>query len=83
MNKISQNVRFFSLDGGHSEASTFHDLELAEVVKEGGIMIVDDYFLEDCPAVSVGTMRYFLTKKVNLCHFLFFAGEFSLLRQVM
>jgi hypothetical protein len=72
----TSGVRFFSLDGGHSEESTFHDLELAEaVVTDGGILIVDDYFLEDCPAVSVGTIRYFLERKSKFVPFLIFCGR--------
>lgn len=76
LRSMTQGVRIFSLDGGHSEASTFHDLELAEeVLTEGGILILDDYFLEDCPAVSVGAMRYFLNRKSKLVPFLIFCGR--------
>jgi SAM-dependent methyltransferase len=76
LREVSSNVRLFSLDGGHSEISTFHDLELAEaVVKDGGVLVLDDYFLEDCPAVSVGAMRYFLTRDSKFVPFLIFCGR--------
>jgi hypothetical protein len=76
LQSATSGVRLFSLDGGHSEISTYHDLELAEsVVKDGGILILDDYFLEDCPAVSVGAMRYFLTTESKFVPFLIFCGR--------
>lgn len=76
LKSLTKGVRYFSLDGGHSEKSTFHDLELAEsVVVDGGILVVDDYFLEDCPAVSVGTLRYFLSRESKFVPFLVFCGR--------
>lgn len=72
----TSGCRLFSLDGGHSEKSTYSDLALGEsVLIDGGILVLDDYFLEDCPAVSVGAVRYFLENKSKLVPFLVFCGR--------
>ncbi len=52
--------RFVSIDGGHTAAITAHDLATAETaLAPGGIVILDDYFNEMWPEVSVGTTNYF------------------------
>lgn len=51
--------RIFSVDGGHTAHITQNDLALAHsTVCEGGIVILDDYFNEAWPAVSVGTCEF-------------------------
>jgi hypothetical protein len=51
-------IRIFSVDGAHSAQMTEHDLRLAErVLEPGGVVILDDYFNEQWPDVSVGANR--------------------------
>ena len=52
-------IRFFSVDGGHTEEIVFSDMKLAEAtLADGGVVIADDVFNEQWPGVSVGTLRY-------------------------
>jgi hypothetical protein len=52
-------VRLFSIDGAHTEAATRNDIRLAErsIIPEG-IVVIDDYFNEYFPEVSVAVSRY-------------------------
>ncbi|HEX7236241.1 MAG TPA: class I SAM-dependent methyltransferase [Gammaproteobacteria bacterium] len=51
-------IRIFSVDGSHTAAMTEHDLRLAaRVLVRGGVVILDDYFNEQWPDVSVGANR--------------------------
>lgn len=53
------DIRFFSVDGGHTEEIVFSDMKLAEAtLADGGIVIADDVFNEQWPGVAVGTLRY-------------------------
>ncbi len=53
------DIRFFSVDGGHTEEIVFSDMKLAEAtLADGGIVIADDVFNELWPGVAVGTQRY-------------------------
>lgn len=53
------DIRFFSVDGGHTEEIVFSDMKLAEAtLADGGIVIADDVFNEHWPGVAVGTQRY-------------------------
>ena len=52
-------IRFFSVDGGHTEEIVFSDMKLAEAtLADGGVVVADDVFNEQWPGVSVGTLRY-------------------------
>lgn len=52
-------VRIFSVDGGHSADEAAHDLSIAAgSLTEGGIVIVDDYFNNEWPAVAEGVCRF-------------------------
>lgn len=52
-------IRFFSVDGGHTEEIVFSDMKLAEAtLADGGVVIADDVFNEQWPGVAVGTLRY-------------------------
>ncbi len=54
--------RMFSVDGSHDEEFVYNDLMLAcESLSPGGIMLLDDYFNQYTPGVSVATNRFFLT----------------------
>jgi len=53
------DIRFFSVDGGHTEEIVFSDMKLAEAtLADGGIVIADDVFNQHWPGVAVGTLRY-------------------------
>jgi hypothetical protein len=57
----SPGIRFFSIDGNHTENYVLNDLVLAQkLLINGGIIAVDDYFDRYSPGVSVGMTRYFL-----------------------
>ncbi|MBI3213490.1 MAG: class I SAM-dependent methyltransferase [Mycobacterium sp.] len=53
------DIRFFSVDGGHTAEIVFSDMKLAEATLcPGGVVIADDVFNQHWPGVSVGTLRY-------------------------
>jgi hypothetical protein len=55
-------LRLFSIDGGHTRDIVRHDLTTAAgALREGGIVILDDYFNPEFPGVSEGANRYFLS----------------------
>lgn len=52
-------IRWFSVDGGHTEEIVRTDMRTAEdSLAAGGVVIADDVFNAEWPGVSVGTMRY-------------------------
>jgi hypothetical protein len=52
-------IRFFSVDGGHTDEIVYSDMKLAEAsLVNGGIVIADDVFNEYWPGVATGTLRY-------------------------
>lgn len=57
--RVGQPARLFSVDGGHTAAITENDLAIAETgLTEGGVIILDDYFNPEFPAVSEGACRF-------------------------
>jgi hypothetical protein len=53
------DIRFFSVDGGHTDEIVYSDMKLAEAtLAAGGIVIADDVFNEYWPGVATGTLRY-------------------------
>jgi hypothetical protein len=51
-------IRLFSVDGSHTADMTESDLRLAAAALEpGGVVILDDYFNEHWPDVSIGANR--------------------------
>ncbi|GAC1401988.1 MAG: class I SAM-dependent methyltransferase [Mycobacterium sp.] len=53
------DIRFFSVDGGHTDEIVYSDMKLAEAtLADGGIVIADDVFNEYWPGVATGTLRY-------------------------
>ncbi|OBF30294.1 hypothetical protein A5724_24065 [Mycobacterium sp. ACS1612] len=53
------DIRFFSVDGGHTDDIVYSDMKLAEAtLADGGIVIADDVFNEYWPGVATGTLRY-------------------------
>ena len=54
-NWSAATIRFFTVDGGHTEEIVFSDMQLAEAtLAEGGIVIADDVFNQQWPGVAVG-----------------------------
>jgi hypothetical protein len=63
-------VRLFSIDGGHTAETTFNDLSLAgKSIRDGGVIVADDYFNEAWPGVSEGVCRYFQRNEAGLVPF--------------
>jgi hypothetical protein len=57
--KAGGPIRFFSVDGGHTEEIVYSDMRLAEAtLADGGIVIADDVFNQQWPGVVVGTLKY-------------------------
>ncbi|MBT7266100.1 MAG: class I SAM-dependent methyltransferase [Rhodospirillaceae bacterium] len=57
----SPGIRFFSIDGDHTEKLVLNDLLLArDTIVDGGIIAVDDYFDRFSPGVSVAMTKYFM-----------------------
>jgi hypothetical protein len=65
--KCEAKPRLFSIDGGHTAEITYHDLSQAsQVLAEGGLIIIDDFFNEAWPGVSEGVCRYLIEGKQQL-----------------
>lgn len=59
LDKAAGPIRFFSVDGGHTEEIVYSDMRLAEeTLADGGIVIADDIFNQQWPGVAVGTLKY-------------------------
>ena len=57
-------IRLFSIDGGHTEEITKHDLETAEqAIGPGGVVILDDCFNAGWPGVVTGVARFLATDR--------------------
>ena len=57
--RVGMPARLFSVDGGHTAEITENDLLIAEAgLADGGVIILDDYFNPEFPAVSEGTCRF-------------------------
>ena len=62
----SAGIRFFSIDGNHTEKYVLNDLKIAErILVNGGIIAIDDYFDSYSPGVSVGVTRFFIENRNN------------------
>ena len=58
---LGGGVRLFSVDGGHTAALTYRDLQTASgALAEGGIVILDDYFNDQWPGVAEGALRFLI-----------------------
>lgn len=59
-----KNTRLISIDGGHTADVVFHDLELSiSILKEGGIIVMDDIFNHSLPGVTEGFFRFMFEEK--------------------
>lgn len=67
---FGQPARLFSVDGGHGAEIVAHDLEIAlAALAPGGIIIIDDYFNTEWPAVSEGVNRFVFAHEGALAPF--------------
>ena len=56
---LGSQFSFCHIDGGHSDAETYHDLELcSEILVPGGLLALDDYFNASFPGVCEGAVRF-------------------------
>jgi Methyltransferase domain len=54
---------FCHVDGGHSRAETFHDLDLAvSLLVSGGLVALDDYFNPEFPGVCEGAVEFLMRR---------------------
>ena len=54
------NVRMFSIDGGHTGDIVYHDLTLLNcVLRDGGLLFMDDFSHSYWPGVQDGVGRFF------------------------
>jgi cephalosporin hydroxylase len=73
LSHAEDQIRIFSIDGGHSAREVFHDLSLAaKTLRNGGIIVVDDYYDEKWPGVAEGVCRYMLNNDTALHPFAIF-----------
>lgn len=57
--KISNNYRFFHIDGGHNPDEALGDLELAaKTIHHKGVIIVDDPFRDEWPGVTEAILLF-------------------------
>lgn len=57
----SKNTRFISVDGGHTADVVCHDLYLSTaLIKEGGVIAMDDIFNHSLPGVTEGLFKFVL-----------------------
>lgn len=80
MGHLNNKIRFFSIDGDHSLAGAYYDLNLSKaLIAEYGVIIVDDYTNPSWPEVKqavdtflidnldVSILKIF-ANKIFLCH---------------
>jgi hypothetical protein len=65
-----QRFRMFSVDGGHTAEIAQHDMTIAfGSLMDGGVVVLDDYFNHQWPAVSEGAMRFAMANEGNVFPF--------------
>jgi hypothetical protein len=75
------DLRFFSVDGGHTRALTLNDLEIAETsLAPHGIAVLDDVFNASWPGVASGLFA-FLARGRDLAPFAIFPNKVFLCRK--
>lgn len=68
--RLGPAVRLFSIDGGHTAEITRHDLGIADdSLGDGGVIVLDDYFNPEFPAVSEGMCRFMVERPQALAPF--------------
>src|SRR5436309_5251087 len=74
------DLRFLSVDGGHTRALTLNDLEIADAsLAPHGIVALDDVFSDNWPGVVSGLFA-FLARAPNLVPFAIFPNKVFLCR---
>ena len=72
-------VRLFSIDGGHTAEHAMHDLKIAsQLVCNGAVVFLDDFFNDFWPGVSEGFYRYMSYSNTNLCPFAYSSNKLFL-----
>jgi hypothetical protein len=57
--RFERPFSFCHIDGGHSVDETCHDLELChDILAEGGLLALDDYFNPEFPGVCEGAIKF-------------------------
>ncbi|TXN22692.1 class I SAM-dependent methyltransferase [Methylobacterium sp. WL9] len=73
------NVRLFSIDGGHTRTHVINDLSVAQnVLSAGGVAILDDFFGPHWPEVTEGYFTFMNNNNRRLVPFLFFQNKLFL-----
>ena len=55
-----EGIRLFSIDGGHYDTAVFNDFTVAcDVLCDGGVIMVDDFFQPGFPGISEAVYRYY------------------------
>ena len=68
--------RWFSVDGGHTEVATRHDMHLGAChLAEGGVMAVDDVFNNLFLGVTEGIFNFLAASRERLAPFLIITGK--------
>lgn len=63
----TNGFRLFSVDGGHTATHALNDILIAqELVRNGGIVIVDDIFHPEWPGVTEAVYRYYASINAKL-----------------
>lgn len=63
-------IRFFSIDGSHTAEHTSSDLALgAQLLSQGGIICLDDFYNPDWPGVQEGFYRFLTTAPAGIAPF--------------
>lgn len=56
---LGNQFAFCHIDGGHSPEETYNDLDLCcQLLKSGGLLVLDDYFNPAFPGVSEGAVQF-------------------------
>ena len=64
------NVRLFSVDGSHTADHTFADLTTAaQLLSEGGLIFLDDFYNPDWPGVQEGFYRFLANSSIDVAPF--------------
>jgi hypothetical protein len=64
------NIRLFSVDGSHTADHTFSDLTTAaQLLTEGGLIFLDDFYNPDWPGVQEGFYRFLANSSIDVAPF--------------
>jgi predicted O-methyltransferase YrrM len=64
---LGSGFTFVHVDGGHSPEEVFHDLKLCyDILTDGGLIALDDYFNPEYPGVGEGAVEFALRHPAGL-----------------